>query len=153
MLIRDRGEEARAHGETLVMTNGCFDMIHPGQVQYLKEAKALGDRLLVAVNSDESVSRLKGPSRPINPLDHRMAVLAGLESVDWVVPFGEDTPEHLICRILPDILVKGGDYTIEEIAGGSCVQNNGGEVIILSFKDNCSTTAIVKRIQAEEATD
>jgi D-beta-D-heptose 7-phosphate kinase/D-beta-D-heptose 1-phosphate adenosyltransferase len=140
-------EEARERGETLVMTNGCFDIIHPGHVQYLKEAKALGDRLLVAVNSDESVSRLKGPSRPVNPIDHRMAVLSGLESVDWVVPFSEDTPERLICRVLPDILVKGGDYTVEQIAGGGCVQNNGGEVIILSFKDNCSTSAIVKRIQ------
>ena len=144
-------EEARERGETLVMTNGCFDIIHPGHVQYLKEAKALGDRLLVAVNSDESVSRLKGPARPINPLDHRMAVLSGLESVDWVVPFTEDTPERLICRVLPDILVKGGDYRIEEIAGGQCVQQNGGDVIILSFKDNCSTTAIVKRIQETEA--
>jgi len=143
-------EEARRRGEKLVMTNGCFDIIHPGHVQYLKEAKALGDRLLVAVNTDESVARLKGPTRPINPLDHRMAVLAGLESVDWVVPFGEDTPERLICRLLPDVLVKGGDYTIEQIAGGKCVQNNGGEVIVLSFKDNCSTTAIVKRIQNAE---
>ena len=144
-------EEARIRGETLVMTNGCFDIIHPGHVQYLKEAKALGNRLLVAVNSDASVSRLKGPTRPINPLDHRMAVLAGLESVDWVVPFSEDTPERLICRVLPDILVKGGDYKIEEIAGGQCVQANGGEVIILSFKDNCSTSAIVKKIQENEA--
>jgi len=144
-------EEARARGETLVMTNGCFDIIHPGHVQYLKEAKARGNRLLVAVNSDESVSRLKGPQRPINPLDHRMAVLAGLESVDWVVPFAEDTPERLICRVLPDILVKGGDYKVEEIAGGQCVQANGGEVIILSFKDNCSTSAIVKKIQESEA--
>ncbi|MAX98447.1 MAG: bifunctional heptose 7-phosphate kinase/heptose 1-phosphate adenyltransferase [Oceanospirillaceae bacterium] len=144
-------EEARARGETLVMTNGCFDIIHPGHVQYLKEAKALGSRLLVAVNSDESVSRLKGPQRPINPLDHRMAVLAGLESVDWVVPFSEDTPERLICRVLPDILVKGGDYKVEDIAGGQCVQANGGEVIILSFKDNCSTSAIVKKIQESEA--
>lgn len=144
-------EEARARGETLVMTNGCFDIIHPGHVQYLKEAKALGNRLLVAVNSDESVSRLKGPTRPINPVDHRMAVLAGLESVDWVVPFAEDTPERLICRVLPDILVKGGDYKVEEIAGGQCVQANGGEVIILSFKDNCSTSAIVKKIQENEA--
>ena len=143
--------EARSRGETLVMTNGCFDIIHPGHVQYLKEAKALGDRLLVAVNSDDSVARLKGPTRPINPLDHRMAVLAGLESVDWVVPFSEDTPERLICQVLPDILVKGGDYTIEQIAGGQCVQTNGGDVIILSFKDNCSTTAIVKKIQATEA--
>jgi D-beta-D-heptose 7-phosphate kinase / D-beta-D-heptose 1-phosphate adenosyltransferase len=139
-------QEARARGETLVMTNGCFDIIHPGHVQYLKEAKSLGNRLLVAVNSDDSVSRLKGPTRPINPVDHRMAVLAGLESVDWVVPFSEDTPERLICRLLPDILVKGGDYTIEQIAGGQCVQAAGGHVIVLSFKDNCSTSAIVKKI-------
>lgn len=144
-------EEARSRGETLVMTNGCFDIIHPGHVQYLKEAKALGNRLLVAVNADESVSRLKGPTRPVNPLEHRMAVLSGLESVDWVVPFAEDTPERLICRVLPDVLVKGGDYKVEDIAGGECVQNNGGEVIILSFKDNCSTSAIVKRIQEKEA--
>lgn len=140
-------QEAKVRGETLVMTNGCFDIIHPGHVQYLKEAKALGDRLLVAVNTDDSVSRLKGPSRPINSLEHRMAVLAGLESVDWVVPFAEDTPERLICKILPDILVKGGDYQVEHIAGHQCVQKNGGEVIILSFKDNCSTSAIVNKIQ------
>ena len=143
--------ECKERGETLVMTNGCFDIIHPGHIQYLKEAKTLGDRLLVAVNSNESVSRLKGPSRPINPLDHRMAVLAGLESVDWVVPFTEDTPERLITKVLPSILVKGGDYKIEEIAGGEAVMDSGGEVIILSFKDDCSTTAIIKRIQAEEA--
>ncbi len=140
-------EEARQRGETLVMTNGCFDLIHPGHIQYLKEAKALGNRLLVAVNTDDSVSRLKGPSRPVNPLDHRMAVLAGLESVDWVVPFSEDTPERLICRVCPNILVKGGDYKVEEIAGGRCVQEKGGEVIILSFKDNCSTSAIVEKIK------
>ncbi|MFY9180311.1 MAG: bifunctional D-glycero-beta-D-manno-heptose-7-phosphate kinase/D-glycero-beta-D-manno-heptose 1-phosphate adenylyltransferase HldE [Venatoribacter sp.] len=139
-------QEAKERGETLVMTNGCFDIIHPGHVQYLKEAKALGDRLLVAVNTDASVSRLKGPTRPINNLDHRMAVLTGLESVDWVVPFAEDTPERLICRILPDVLVKGGDYQIEQIAGHQCVQKNGGQVIVLSFKDNCSTSAIVKKI-------
>lgn len=142
--------EARARGETLVMTNGCFDIIHPGHVQYLKEAKALGDRLLVAVNSDESVSRLKGPSRPINSLEHRMAVLAGLESVDWVVPFNEDTPAALIEKVLPDILVKGGDYKVEDIAGHKAVQQHGGQVIILSFKDNCSTSAIVKKILAAE---
>lgn len=144
-------EEARKRGETLVMTNGCFDIIHPGHVQYLKEAKALGDRLLVAVNSDESVSRLKGPTRPINTLEHRMAVLSGLESVDWVVPFEEDTPERLIDNILPNILVKGGDYQVDQIAGGQSVLANGGEVIILSFKDNCSTSAIVQRIQETNA--
>lgn len=138
--------EARERGETLVMTNGCFDIIHPGHVQYLKEAKALGTRLLVAVNTDASVQRLKGPERPINSLENRMAVLSGLESVDWVVPFDEDTPERLICEVLPDILVKGGDYKVEEIAGHQCVQKNGGEVIILSFKDNCSTTSIINKI-------
>ena len=143
--------ECKERGESLVMTNGCFDIIHPGHVQYLKEAKTLGHRLLVAVNSDESVSRLKGPTRPINPLDHRMAVLAGLESVDWVIPFTEDTPERLITKVLPSILVKGGDYKIEKIAGGEAVMDAGGEVIVLSFKDNCSTSAIVKRIQAEKA--
>lgn len=139
--------EAKANGETIVMTNGCFDIIHPGHVQYLNEAKALGDRLIVAVNTDESVSRLKGSNRPINTLEHRMAVLSGLKSVDWVVPFSEDTPERLICSVLPSILVKGGDYQVEQVAGGQYVQKNGGKVIILSFKDNCSTTAIVKKIQ------
>lgn len=139
--------EAKASGEIIVMTNGCFDIIHPGHVQYLNEAKALGDRLIVAVNTDESVSRLKGVNRPINTLEHRMAVLSGLKSVDWVVPFSEDTPERLICSILPSILVKGGDYQVEQVAGGQCVQNNGGKVTILSFKDNCSTTAIVNKIQ------
>lgn len=142
--------QARSRGETLVMTNGCFDIIHPGHVQYLKEAKALGDRLLIAVNSDQSVSRLKGPTRPINSLEHRMAVLSGLASVDWVVPFSEDTPERLICAVLPDILVKGGDYKIEHIAGHECVQNNGGQVIVLSFKDNCSTSAIINKINQSE---
>ncbi len=87
----------------------------------------------------------------MNTIDDRMAVLAGLESVDCVVPFTEDTPERLICRVLPDILVKGGDYKIEQVAGGLCVQKNGGDVIILSFKDNCSTSAIVKRIQETDA--
>ena len=142
--------EAKARGETLVMTNGCFDIIHPGHVQYLKEAKALGDKLIVAVNSDESVSRLKGPSRPINSLEHRMAVLSGLASVDWVVPFAEETPERLISALLPDILVKGGDYQVEQIAGHQAVQANGGKVIILSFKDNCSTTHIINKINQSQ---
>lgn len=143
-------EEARKRGETLVMTNGCFDILHPGHVQYLQEAKNLGDRLLVAVNSDASVSRLKGPNRPINLVEHRMAVLAGLESVDWVTAFEQDTPEEIICQVLPDILVKGGDYQVEEIAGHKCVIANGGQVKILSFKDNCSTSAIVEKITSKE---
>ena len=142
-------KDAHAHGERVVMTNGCFDILHAGHITYLEEAKKLGDRLIVAVNDDASVARLKGASRPINSLQQRMAVLAGLNAVDWVVPFSEDTPERLICHLLPDVLVKGGDYKISDIAGGKCVLNNGGEVKVLSFVEGCSTTGIIKKIMAE----
>jgi len=138
--------ETRARGERLVMTNGCFDILHKGHVAYLQEAKSRGDRLLVAVNSDESVQRLKGDDRPINPLEDRMAVLAGLASVDWVVPFGEDTPAELIEQILPDVLVKGGDYTPDAIAGGKAVLQNGGTVEVLRFHEGRSTSTIVDTI-------
>ena len=121
------------------MTNGCFDILHAGHVAYLEEAKQRGDRLIVAVNDDASVARLKGPGRPINPLDDRMAVLAGLASVDWVVPFSEDTPETLVGEILPDVLVKGGDYRPENIAGARTVLDNGGTVEVLSFREGRST--------------
>ncbi len=142
--------DARAHGERIVMTNGCFDILHAGHVAYLEAARRLGDRLVVAVNDDASVRRLKGPGRPINPLERRMAVLAGLVSVDWVVPFSEDTPERLICRLRPDVLVKGGDYRPEDIAGGRCVREAGGEVRVLGFEEGCSTSAIIRAIQAKE---
>lgn len=141
-------QAAKAQGETLVMTNGCFDILHPGHVSYLKNAKKLGDKLIVAVNTDESVRRLKGEGRPINPTSHRMDVLAGLESVDYVVPFSEDTPQRLIAKLLPNILVKGGDYKIEDIAGGAEVIANGGEVKVLNFEDGCSTTNIINSIKA-----
>jgi D-beta-D-heptose 7-phosphate kinase/D-beta-D-heptose 1-phosphate adenosyltransferase len=137
---------AKLAHEKIVMTNGCFDILHSGHIQYLNEARALGDRLIVAVNTDASVSRLKGDSRPINTLQERMDILAGLKAVDWVVPFDTDTPRELIAQILPDILVKGGDYKAEEIAGYKEVTENGGEVIILSFKNGCSTTNVVKKI-------
>ena len=140
-------EEAKEHGETIVMTNGCFDILHPGHVSYMRNAKKLGDRLIVAVNTDESVRRLKGPDRPINNTAHRMDVLSGLESVDWVVPFEEDTPQRLIAKILPDILVKGGDYKVEDIAGAKEVMANGGQVKILNFEDGYSTTNIVESIK------
>jgi len=140
-------QDAKAHNETIVMTNGCFDILHAGHVSYLREARKLGDRLIVAVNDDASVKRLKGVSRPVNNLGQRMEVLAALESVDWVVPFSEDTPEDLICRLLPDILVKGGDYKVADIAGGQCVSDNGGKVIILDFIDGCSTTRIIDLIK------
>lgn len=142
---------AREKGERVVITNGCFDLLHAGHVAYLESARALGDRLIVAVNDDDSVRRLKGEGRPLNPVDRRMAVLAGLRAVDWVVPFGEDTPERLICALRPDYLVKGGDYQPDEVAGHDCVRNAGGEVVILDFVDGLSTTEIVERIQRSPA--
>ncbi|MDD6910104.1 bifunctional D-glycero-beta-D-manno-heptose-7-phosphate kinase/D-glycero-beta-D-manno-heptose 1-phosphate adenylyltransferase HldE [Actinobacillus minor] len=141
-------EEAKKRGEKIVMTNGCFDILHPGHVSYLENARKLGDRLIVAVNTDYSVKRLKGEARPINDLDARMAVLAGLSSVDWVVAFNEDTPQRLIGEILPNLLVKGGDYKPEEIAGAKEVINNGGEVQVLNFENGCSTTNVIKKIQS-----
>jgi D-beta-D-heptose 7-phosphate kinase/D-beta-D-heptose 1-phosphate adenosyltransferase len=137
---------AQARGERVVMTNGCFDILHSGHVSYLEEAAQLGDRLIVAVNTDASVTALKGPGRPVNNVNRRMAVLAGLSAVDWVVPFDEDTPQRLIGRLLPDVLVKGGDYNIEDIAGGEEVLANGGDVKVLGFEDGVSTTGIIERI-------
>lgn len=142
-------EGARANGERVVFTNGCFDIIHAGHVGYLDEARKQGDRLVVALNSDASVRRLKGQGRPINPVDRRMAVLAGLESVDWVVSFDDDTPERLLRRIKPDVLVKGGDYRADQIVGGTIVKANGGNVKVLRFFENCSTTSIVNRIRQQ----
>jgi len=139
-------EEAKAHGEKIVMTNGCFDILHAGHVAYLQQAKALGDRLIVAVNSDDSVRQLKGEGRPVNPCDRRMSVLAALGSVDWVVEFDEETPQRLITQMMPDILVKGGDYKVEEIAGSKEVLANGGKVEILQFVDGVSTTKIIESI-------
>lgn len=138
---------AQARGEKVVLTNGCFDILHAGHVSYLGHAGELGDRLIVAVNDDDSVKRLKGEARPVNPVDRRMAVLAGLGAVDWVVNFGEDTPRELISEILPDLLVKGGDYQVHEIAGGEEVIANGGEVKVLNFEDGCSTTKIIDAIR------
>ena len=138
---------AKNRGEKIVMTNGCFDILHPGHVSYLENARKLGDRLIVAVNTDHSVKRLKGENRPINDLHTRMAVLAGLSSVDWLVAFDEDTPQRLIGEILPDLLVKGGDYQPEEIAGSKEVWENGGEVKVLNFENGCSTTNVINKIR------
>jgi D-beta-D-heptose 7-phosphate kinase/D-beta-D-heptose 1-phosphate adenosyltransferase len=138
--------EAKARGERVVFTNGCFDILHAGHVSYLEEAKSR-DRLIVAVNDDDSVRRLKGASRPVNPLADRMAVLAGLASVDWVVPFSEDTPAELIAKIVPDVLVKGGDYRVDQIAGGDTVLKNGGEVRVLGFKPGRSTSALIDALR------
>jgi D-beta-D-heptose 7-phosphate kinase/D-beta-D-heptose 1-phosphate adenosyltransferase len=140
-------EDARAHGEKIVFTNGCFDILHAGHVAYLEQARAQGDRLVLAVNDDASVSRLKGPGRPINSVDRRMAVLAGLGAVDWVVSFSEDTPENLLRDIKPDVLVKGGDYGIDQVVGADIVSAYGGEVRVLGLVANSSTTAIVEKIR------
>ncbi|NCO47096.1 MAG: bifunctional D-glycero-beta-D-manno-heptose-7-phosphate kinase/D-glycero-beta-D-manno-heptose 1-phosphate adenylyltransferase HldE, partial [Vibrio sp.] len=143
----DAVKVAQAQGEKVVMTNGCFDILHAGHVSYLNHAAKLGDRLIVAVNTDESVKRLKGPGRPVNTTDRRMAVLAALGAVDWVVPFSEDTPQRLIAAVLPNLLVKGGDYKPEDIAGGEEVIAAGGEVKVLNFEDGCSTTEIIEAIK------
>ena len=140
-------EESHGRDERIVMTNGCFDILHAGHVAYLEEAKSLGDRLIVAVNDDDSVQRLKGESRPVNALQDRMLVLAGLAAVDWVVPFSEDTPAELIAAVLPDVLVKGGDYRPEEIVGGTEVLQSGGEVRVLAFREGHSTTRIIDRLR------
>ncbi|EAR20428.1 bifunctional D-glycero-beta-D-manno-heptose-7-phosphate kinase/D-glycero-beta-D-manno-heptose 1-phosphate adenylyltransferase HldE [Nitrococcus mobilis] len=136
----------RQRQDVVVMTNGCFDILHPGHIAYLEQAKACGDWLIVAVNDDDSVRRLKGRGRPINPLAQRMAVLAGLAAVDWVVSFSEDTPVRLIEAIGPDVLVKGGDYRLEEVAGHEGVLARGGQVRLLPLEGGYSTTGIVERI-------
>lgn len=143
-------ELAQARGENIIMTNGCFDILHAGHVSYLNTAKTLGSRLIVAVNNDASVTRLKGVGRPVNPVDRRMAVLAGLGAVDWAVSFSEDTPQRLIANILPNTLVKGGDYKVEDIAGGAEVIAAGGDVKVLNFEDGISTTKIINAIRQED---
>lgn len=143
-------QDARAHGEKVIMTNGCFDILHAGHVTYLEQAAALGDRLIVAVNDDLSVKRLKGEERPVNTQERRMRVLAALDCVDWVVGFDEDTPTRLICRMLPDMLVKGGDNDPTQIPGGNCVREAGGEVKALTYVENVSTTRIIGEIRAKD---
>lgn len=142
-------DDARAHSEKIVFTNGCFDILHAGHVTYLEQARAQGDRLIVAINDDASVSRLKGPGRPINSVDRRMAVLAGLGAVDWVISFAEGTPENLLEHIKPDVLVKGGDYSVDQVVGADIVSAYGGEVKVLGLVENSSTTAIVEKIRGQ----
>ncbi len=147
--LKEAVQQARERGERIVMTNGCFDILHAGHVAYLQDARALGDRLVVAVNSDDSVRRLKGETRPVVPLAQRMAVLAALDAVDWVVAFDTDTPRELIAHVAPDILVKGGDYQPQEIAGYEEVIAAGGEVRVLRFEEGISTSDIIRRIRGD----
>ncbi len=136
-------------GSRIVFTNGCFDILHAGHVSYLKKARELGDRLVVGINSDESVRRLKGDGRPINKLEDRIAVLSALDCVDEVIPFEEDTPLELIKRVHPDVLVKGNDYTVENIVGADFVLSYGGDVKTIPLLQGRSTTGIAKRMRGE----
>lgn len=134
--------------QRLVFTNGCFDILHRGHVEYLCAARELGDVLVVGVNTDASVRRLKGPGRPVVPLEDRLYVLAGLACVDAVTPFEEDTPRELVAELLPDILVKGGDYEPDQVAGAAEVRAAGGDVVILPFIPGRSTSALISRLRS-----
>lgn len=134
-------------GKKVVFTNGCFDILHTGHTRCLNEAKKLGDTLIVGVNSDESVKRIKGKDRPINPLEDRMEVIASLGCVDYVIPFEEDTPYELISEISPSIIVKGGDYKIEDVVGRDIVEANGGQVVIIPLVEGKSTTEVIDRMR------
>ena len=143
----------RPRSGRLVFTNGGFDLLHPGHVQYLDQARRLGDALVVGVNTDRSTRALKGPSRPLVPQDARAAVLAGLASIDAVVLFDEDTPRELIGALLPDVLVKGGDYALEGVVGREEVEGAGGVVRILPFLKGYSTTDLLARIREQDRKD
>jgi rfaE bifunctional protein nucleotidyltransferase chain/domain len=139
----------RPRSGRVVFTNGCFDILHRGHVEYLSAARALGDTLVVGLNADASVRRLKGSGRPVNPEEDRAIVLAGLAAVDAVVAFHEDTPLRLISRLLPDVLVKGGDYSRETIVGADEVEEAGGTIVVVPLVRDRSTTALIGRISGE----
>jgi D-beta-D-heptose 7-phosphate kinase/D-beta-D-heptose 1-phosphate adenosyltransferase len=144
-LVRER-ERMRGEGKRLVFTNGCFDLLHPGHVRYLDQARALGDALVVALNSDRTVRALKGEGRPILSERERAEVMVALEAVDYVTIFDEETPREIIAALLPDILVKGGDWPIEQIVGREEVEAAGGRVLSLPYVEGSSTTDIIERI-------
>lgn len=142
--------EAWRRGEQqIVFTNGCFDILHVGHLQTLSRAKAEGDRLVVGLNSDASVKRLKGPTRPINPEDDRALLLAGLRCVDAVVIFTEDTPNEVLAQLKPDVHVKGGDYRAEDLPEAQIVQENGGRIVIIDLVPGRSTTGLIEKTQAQ----
>ncbi len=146
--IAEAARSWKRDGRTIVFTNGCFDLVHPGHVRYLRQAREMGDLLVVGLNSDASVKKLKGPGRPILNLDERSEVLLALRWVDAVVPFDEETPLELIRRVRPHVLVKGGDWAVEQIVGREVVQEGGGRVVSLPFHEGSSTTDIIERIRS-----
>jgi len=137
----------KVKGEKIVFTNGCFDIIHPGHIDYLAKAAGLGDRLIIGVNTDESVQKLKGSNRPIQNQDSRTFILSALEFASAVVLFDEDTPAELLAVLKPDILVKGADYTIDQIAGAETVIKSGGSVVLLPYLKGFSTSGIERKIK------
>jgi D-beta-D-heptose 7-phosphate kinase/D-beta-D-heptose 1-phosphate adenosyltransferase len=139
-------EPARARGATIVFTNGCYDLLHVGHLRLLESAAALGDVLVVGINRDASVGRLKGRHRPYVPFEERASLLAALESVDWVIGFDEDTPEALVRAIGPDVLVKGVDWSLEQVAGRETVEARGGRVVRIPLVPGRSTTTLVERV-------
>jgi rfaE bifunctional protein nucleotidyltransferase chain/domain len=141
----------REHGQTVVFTNGCFDILHVGHVQTLQRARAEGQKLIVGVNSDASVQRLKGPTRPVNNQLDRAALLAALECVDAVTIFPEDTPVELLEVLRPDVHVKGGDYKVEDLPEAKVVQKHGGRIVLIDLVPGRSTTAIIERSQSAES--
>ena len=148
--LREQVAAARRAGRRIAFTNGCFDLLHPGHIRSLEEARSLGDALIVAINSDRSVREMKGAGRPLVSEDERAEVLASLEAVDWVVIFDEPTPQRLIAAILPDVLVKGGDWGPSEIVGREEVEAAGGRVVRVQIEPGYSTTEIVRRIRRKE---
>lgn len=144
--LETRLKAARKQGKKIVFTNGCFDLLHVGHIRYLQQARRMGDLLVVGVNSDESVRRLKGPSRPVQPERDRGEVLAGLECVDYVIFFGEDAPLALIEGLKPDVLVKGADWPVEQIVGREVVEGSGGRVATIPYVEGVSTSALIERI-------
>lgn len=148
--LKDLAASWKAEGKKIVFTNGCFDLLHAGHIAYLSEAADLGDKLIVGLNSDQSVSCIKGPQRPVNNETTRSTVLASMFFIDAVVTFGEDTPLELIKTVLPDILVKGGDYKVDNIVGAKETIANGGRVEVLSFLPGYSSTSIIEKIKSPD---
>lgn len=144
--LREIRQELKREGKKVVFTNGCFDLLHSGHIHIFKEAKKQGDVLIVAVNDDFSVRKIKGPSRPIFPLEERLEILEALEEIDYLISFSEETPQKIIASLLPDVLVKGGDWRVEEVVGRREVEEAGGKVVIVPYLEGHSSSEIIERI-------
>jgi glycerol-3-phosphate cytidylyltransferase len=146
--LLDKLKELKSKNKVVVTTNGCFDILHVGHVRYLNQAKALGDVLIICLNTDKSVKKLKGDSRPVNSELDRAEVLAGLQSVDYVILFDEDTPSDLLAQLKPDIHVKGGDYDVNTLPEAQVIKQFGGKIMFLPFVEGKSTTGIINKISS-----